>query len=349
MKFGTFVFPSVGDPRDDGRVIAEALREGIRSEELGMDAVWLAEHHFDGMCAYVDPVVFAAALARDTKRVKLGFAVVQASLHHPLRLAEQLNLLDHLSNGRFIAGLGKGSMFNDYEYEAFEIDPADASARFDEIEEIIFKCWTGEQVTHRGRFWNFEIPGLRPRPLTQPHPLLLRALGSEASAEKQGKTGRPFLLAGPAKAVLARADQIRRTMQASGFSAAHIGGAFAQSWAWQHVVVAETDREAQERGMNAVMSYIEYREKLGLKSTLAGIMRKGIAQGGPPPGYIFGTPKTVAEQLAVFDASGLGGLILRFDIGPRAEELSRNSLELFAREVAPILRAATPVRTAAGS
>ena len=110
MKLGTFVFPTAGDPRDDGRVIDYALNEAIRSEELGMDAVWLAEHHFDGMCAYVDPMLFAGALARETSRVQLGFAVAQASLHHPLRRAEQLNLLDHLSQGRFIAGLGKGSM-----------------------------------------------------------------------------------------------------------------------------------------------------------------------------------------------------------------------------------------------
>src|SRR6185437_4368125 len=149
MKLGTFVFPTAGDPREDGRVIDYALREALRSEELGMDAVWLAEHHFDGMCAYVDPMLFAAALARETSRVQLGFAVAQASLHHPLRLAEQLNLLDHLSQGRFIAGLGKGSMYNDYEYEAFEIAPGDASARFDEIEEIVLKCWAGERVTHR--------------------------------------------------------------------------------------------------------------------------------------------------------------------------------------------------------
>ncbi|HEX4193715.1 MAG TPA: LLM class flavin-dependent oxidoreductase, partial [Stellaceae bacterium] len=126
MKFGTFIFPAAGDPRDDGRIIDYALDEAIRSEALGMDAVWLAEHHFDGMCAYVDPMVFAGALARETKRIAIGFAVVQASLHHPLRLAEQLNLLDHLCRGRFIAGLGKGSMFNDYEYAAFEIVPDDA-------------------------------------------------------------------------------------------------------------------------------------------------------------------------------------------------------------------------------
>ncbi|HEX3971557.1 MAG TPA: LLM class flavin-dependent oxidoreductase, partial [Stellaceae bacterium] len=287
MKFGTFIFPAAGDPRDDGRIIDYALGEAIRSEALGMDAVWLAEHHFDGMCAYVDPMVFAGALARETKRIAIGFAVAQASLHHPLRLAEQLNLLDHLCRGRFIAGLGKGSMYNDYEYEAFEIAPDDAGARFDEIEEIIFKCWAGARVAHRGRFWNFDIPMLRPRPFTQPHPLLLRAVGSEASTIKHARTGRPFLLAGPMEFILACAGLIRRTMRESGFSATHIDAAFAQSWAWQHVVVADSDREAHQRGMAAVQAYIDYRDALGLKSTLAGIMRAGIAQGGPPRGYIF--------------------------------------------------------------
>jgi alkanesulfonate monooxygenase SsuD/methylene tetrahydromethanopterin reductase-like flavin-dependent oxidoreductase (luciferase family) len=231
-------------------------------------------------------------------------------------------------------------MFNDYEYEAFEIAPDDAGARFDEIEEIIFKCWAGARVAHRGRFWNFDIPMLRPRPFTQPHPLLLRAVGSEASTIKHARTGRPFLLAGPMEFILARAGLIRRTMRESGFSATHIDAAFAQSWAWQHVVVADSDREAHQRGMAAVQAYIDYRDALGLKSTLAGIMRAGIAQGGPPRGYIFGAPATVADQLGAFNASGLGGLILRFDIGPHGEETSRNSLELFAREVAPRLREA---------
>jgi alkanesulfonate monooxygenase SsuD/methylene tetrahydromethanopterin reductase-like flavin-dependent oxidoreductase (luciferase family) len=340
MKLGTFVFPTAADPRDDGRVIKEAMHEAVLSEELGMDAVWLAEHHFDGMCAYVDPVVFAAALALATRRVRIGFAVVQASLHHPLRLAEQIALLDHLTEGRLMAGLGKGSMYNDYEYEAFEIDPADASARFDELEAILLACWTGERVVHRGRFWNFEIPMLRPRPFSKPHPTLLRAMGSEASTVRHAKTGRPFLLAGPADIVLARADLMRRTMAESGFAPEHVAAAFDQSWVWQHVVVAATDREAHALGMQAVKGYIDYRERLGLKSTLAQIMRAGIAGGGPPRGYVFGAPATVARQLAPFAKAGLGGLIIRFDIGPIPAEVSLNSLRLFMRDVAPALREA---------
>ena len=339
MKLGTFVFPTSADPAEDGRVIREALDEAALSEELGMDAVWLAEHHFDGMCAYVDPVVFAAALAKATRRVSIGFAVVQASLHHPLRLAEQISLLDHLTEGRLIAGLGRGSMYNDYEYEAFEIAPAEAASRFDELEQILLACWTGERVQHRGKYWSFDIPALRPLPHTKPHPALLRAVGSEASTLKHAATGRPFLISGPPEAIQKRVALIRRAMAEHGHSAAAIEAVLQQSWAWQHVVVADTDAEARDIGMDAVRGYIAYRDRLGLKSTLQGLMRAAIDGGSPPGGYILGAPGTVIDTLAQLGKAGIGGLIIRFDIGPMPAAQSRKSLRRFMRDVAPALRA----------
>ena len=100
MKFSNFLFPQADTPADDERVIDEALAEGILCDQLGMEVLWLAEHHFDGNCAYVDPVSFAAALATTTKQIKLGFAVAQMSLHHPIRMAEQMSIIDNLSKGR---------------------------------------------------------------------------------------------------------------------------------------------------------------------------------------------------------------------------------------------------------
>ena len=97
MKFSNFLFPESRDPNRDGVVIDETLREARLADDLGVDTIWLAEHHFDGVCAYVDPVSFAASLATATRRAKIGFAVIQTSLHHPVRLAEQLSLLDPLN------------------------------------------------------------------------------------------------------------------------------------------------------------------------------------------------------------------------------------------------------------
>ena len=131
MRFSNFLFPESRDPARDGAVIDETLREARLSDTLGVDVIWLAEHHFDGICAYVDPISFAAALATATTRAKLGFAVVQTSLHHPIRLAEQLALLDHISNGRLIVGLGRGTAFNIYDYQGYGLDHEEAQARFE--------------------------------------------------------------------------------------------------------------------------------------------------------------------------------------------------------------------------
>ena len=100
MRFGTFVFSISSDRETDGQVIQQTLREVELAEETGMDAVWLTEHHFDGAVASADPVVFGAAVAMRTQRVKIGFAVVEMALHHPVRLAVQTALLDNLCNPR---------------------------------------------------------------------------------------------------------------------------------------------------------------------------------------------------------------------------------------------------------
>ena len=164
MKFSNFLFPASTDPEQDGRVIEETLREGRLCDELGMEMLWLAEHHFDGICAYVDPVTFAAALAASTERIRIGFAVAQMSLHHPIRMAEQMALIDQISRGRLLVGLGRGTAYNIYDYQGYGIDPAEAHARLLEAEDIMLKAWTTERYEHRGRFWQLQLPLLRPRP-----------------------------------------------------------------------------------------------------------------------------------------------------------------------------------------
>ena len=84
MRLGVFLFHELRNPSLDGQVIGEAVHEAQLAEEQGMDAVFLAEHHFDGNCVYVDPPTFASALAMVTNRIKIGFAVLQTSLYHPV-------------------------------------------------------------------------------------------------------------------------------------------------------------------------------------------------------------------------------------------------------------------------
>jgi alkanesulfonate monooxygenase SsuD/methylene tetrahydromethanopterin reductase-like flavin-dependent oxidoreductase (luciferase family) len=337
MKFGTFLFTQYADHTKDQQGIEETLAEARLSEELGMEAVWLAEHHFDGTCVYVDPISFAAALSQATKRVQIGFAVIQASLHHPIRLAEQLSLLDHLSRGRLIVGLGRGSMFNNYEYKAYEIDPASSRERFEEIEEILLKGWAGGPVKHRGKFWNFEFPMLRPRPFTKPHPPLVHSIVSEQSTIAFAKKASPFLMAGPADAIVKRAELYRRTMREAGHGEDTIARVFANSWAWQHVVVSETDDKAVALGLPAFQGMMGYRASLEANPVF-GEIAKLVGPRQLPRSLVAGAPDTVAAQLAPLKEAGIGGLILRFRIGELPHVDAVNSMRLFKDRVAPKLR-----------
>src|SRR4051794_33000464 len=250
MRLGVFLFHESRNPSLDDQVIDEAIQEAILAEAQGMDAVFLAEHHFDGNCVYVDPPTFAAALAMATNRIKIGFAVLQTSLYHPLRMAEQISLIDNLSKGRLIVGLGRGSLVNTHEYTGYQIDPDSAQERFEEIEEILLQCWINEKVVHSGKYWNFEIPMLRPRPYTKPYPQILRSVASEASLAVQARRGRPVLMAAATARGAARNIAVyRKAAQEAGLSADTIDHAISQCWVARTVVLAPTDKEAHEVGL----------------------------------------------------------------------------------------------------
>ncbi len=348
MRFGNFLFPESRDPLQDGRVIDEVLDEVRLSETLGMDVAWLSEHHFDGACAYVDPITFAGVCAASTTRIGIGFAVAQMSLHHPVRVAEQLSLLDNVSKGRLLVGLGRGTAYNVYEYEGFGIDAAESQARFEEAETILFKAWRGEAFVHHGRFWDVRVPMLRPRPYTQPHPYTINAASGEATMVELARQGRPFMMNVQSNEVTAhRLGLYRRTMQDAGFSAAQIAENLAQCWIWRNVFVAETDAEAERIGIPAFQAMQEHRAAMREQV----LRERGAAMPGQAPApaapaartdprhaLIYGSPATVAERFAEIAALGAGGVILSFRLGPMTYEQVARSLTLFMQQVAPQFR-----------
>jgi alkanesulfonate monooxygenase SsuD/methylene tetrahydromethanopterin reductase-like flavin-dependent oxidoreductase (luciferase family) len=348
VKFSNFLFPESRDPERDGIVIDETIAEARLSEQLGFDALWLAEHHFDGICAYVDPISFAAVLAATTSRIKIGFAVAQVSLHHPIRLAEQISLLDNVTKGRIIAGFGRGTAYNIYDYQGYDVPAEQAQERFEEAEAIILKAWTGEPVEHRGKYWNLKFPMLRPRPYTRPHPFIIRSSGTEQSMLEMAHRNQPFLMNVQANDVTKhRMELYRRTLRAQGLDEARVVRLVDQCWVWRNVFVAETDAEAERIGVplfeqmqqqRAVMRERVYREQgVRLQSTAPGPMAPA-ARTLVEHALIHGSPATVAEKLSAVEAIGVGGVIMSFRLGPMRYDVAANSLKLFAEKVMPALR-----------
>ncbi len=344
MKFSNFLFPASMDASKDQQIIEETLCEARLCDELGMDMLWLAEHHFDGICAYVDPVTFAAALAASTKQIHIGFAVAQMSLHHPIRMAEQMALIDNISKGRLVVGLGRGTAFNVYDYQGYGIDPKEAYERLIEAEEIMIKAWTTENYEHKGKYWNIKLPQLRPRPFTKPHPAIVRACSSEEAMLGMAREGRPFLMNIQSNEVTKhRMDLYRKTMRESGCDKSTVARNVDNTWVWRNIFVGETDAEAERIAMPAWETQQAFREQMRKKVYAEqGLMLKhepvSPARNQQQHSMLCGSPDTVAEAIAEIDEIGVGGLILVFRLGPMPYEVAANSIRLFMSKVAPRFR-----------
>lgn len=346
MKFGDFLFPDCRDPADDGRVIDETMREARLADELGAEMIWLAEHHFDGIAVYADPIALAGALATILRQAGLGFAVIQTALHHPIRLAEQMALLDHLMRGRLIVGLGRGSSFNIYDYQGFGIDHEEAQARLDEAEAIMVRAWTGGELVHRGRFWQLQVPMLRPRPYTLPHPPLVRGSSTDASLVELARQGKPFLMnVQSLETTVRRVALYRQTMSDCGYDEAAVAANLADSWVWRNLYVAASDAAAERVAVPAFETMTRVRAEMRNRIFAETGERIAVpardlpgARSARGDGVLYGSPATVAEDIAALDRVGVGGIIGTFRLGPMPHEMAAESLSLFLREVAPQFR-----------
>ena len=340
MKFSNFIFPEARDPKRDAEYISDALDEAKLTEDLGFDGIWLAEHHFDGNCCYVDPITFASAVLASTQKLSVGFAVAQLSLHHPIALAEQMSLLDNIAKGRLIVGIGKGTAYNIYEYDGYGIEACEAKERYSEAETIMLKAWTGEEgFSHSGKFWQVDGPTLRPRPFTHPHPTTLRAASSETGAIELGKRGLPFLMnAQSDEQTFFRLDKYKKAMRDEGFNEEHIARCMRESWVWRNVYVGENEKEAEQVGSANFISMVEHRSST--RERIAADQGKAITKSNPTYrdpkiGLIAGSASTVAERLSKLASAGVGGVMIQFRLGPMEKDIANASISRFSQKVIP--------------
>ncbi len=193
MRFGWLTLAHSDSSDADARGIDEQLEQAVLADTLGFHGVWLTEHNFTGESIYCDPIVFAATLAARTERIRIGFAVIQLALRHPVRLAVQLALLDNLCQGRLDVGVGRGSIYNEYEYTGYGLTSADARERADETLEVLTRAWTESPFRFEGKYYQLSFPELRPRPrqAAAPAHLAQRGLPRVVPRERQARRADP--------------------------------------------------------------------------------------------------------------------------------------------------------------
>lgn len=192
MKSAVLLFTAQLPGMTPSEVLNAAVDYATTAERCGYDEAWVTEHHFipNGVCP--SAVTMAGFLLGRTTRLRVGTAVSPVPLHHPVHLAEQAALLDHLSHGRFSLGIGRGGPLVDL--EVFGSSLARYERGLPESVDLILRTWTQELVEANGEFFQFRGVPVNPRPLTQPHPPLYVACNSEHSLEIAAQRGLPMLL-----------------------------------------------------------------------------------------------------------------------------------------------------------
>jgi alkanesulfonate monooxygenase SsuD/methylene tetrahydromethanopterin reductase-like flavin-dependent oxidoreductase (luciferase family) len=211
VKVGVLQFFSWPERRVALETVYERAFQRIEvMDRTGYDAVWLAEHHFTGYSVCPSVHLMGMRVAERTRNLRIGMAVSLAAFYHPLRLAEEVALLDVLSGGRVNWGAGRG--FDRNEFRNFGVPAEETYPRFRETVEIVLRAWTQERLSYQGEFFEFDGVEVLPKPLQQPHPPTWLAASSPPAIEWAAQHGYSIMMDPHARhAEIARKRELYRT------------------------------------------------------------------------------------------------------------------------------------------
>jgi alkanesulfonate monooxygenase SsuD/methylene tetrahydromethanopterin reductase-like flavin-dependent oxidoreductase (luciferase family) len=354
MQFGWLTLSLSPSPDQDAVRIEQLIEQACYAEALGFGDIWLTEHYFTGESVYNDSLLFAAALSMRTSRARIGFAVVQMPFHHPVRLAVQLALLDNLSRGRIDVGVGKGTVYNEYEFIGHGLRSDDSRARMEEAIEIVERAWREAPFAFEGKYYKLRIPELRPRPVQQPGPPLWRSVISPGSFEECGRLGVPILTARlPVSRIAERWALYAKGLAAGGHDEATRRRLLATSALWRNVYVAESDAQAEDElaelltETRAHMMHVRDAHNppdfMPDPSTMNPWTDPEVPDSEAIPyalstGSLYGSPRRVREQVAELADVGVRHLLCQTGFGAMSHEQNLASMRRFGEQVMPAFR-----------
>lgn len=338
MRFGVFLAP-FHTPRESPTLALQRDLELIEwLDHLGFDEAWIGEHHSAGHEIIASPEVFIAAAAERTKRIKLGTGVVSLPYHHPLNVADRAVLLDHLTRGRFVLGIGPGALPSDAFMRG--IDPVDQRPRMEEALEAIVALFTSDEPVERETDWfTIRDARLQLRPYTRPYPeIAVAATFSPAGPRTAGRFGASILT------ISATRPEVRELLKSHWEAAEERAREYGQTvdrerWRLVGPMHLATTREQARAevafGLQAWIDYFAEVAAFAIAPTTGGggdvadaMVESGIG--------VIGTPDDAIAQLERLEeiSGGFGTfLLLAHDWADR--EATLRSYELFARYVMP--------------
>ena len=329
-----------------------------RADELGYDGVCFAEHHYGTTSVDASPNLMAAAVATHTSHAKIVVLGNCLPLHgHPVRVAEELAMVDVLSNGRLVSGFIRGGP---HEYWAYGLDIRQGRQRFEEAWELIVKAWTEpEPFAWHSDHFDYDVVSILPRPIQQPHPPIISAANTAESIEWAAKHHAPLITSFSTTSQIAETFAYYRNYardQCGWDPTPDYCGVSRQTY------VAESDAKAREEAGEHAHHFYDHLAAATKIPEMADLYKgrltprsfdyKSQPHRGMPAGadtefdgvtrdgyLIMGSPDTVTRRIKEQqEALGVGIFLTYLPFGTMEPKHAMKSLELFAKEVMPSLR-----------
>jgi alkanesulfonate monooxygenase SsuD/methylene tetrahydromethanopterin reductase-like flavin-dependent oxidoreductase (luciferase family) len=353
VKVGIALNMLTKEGRSDASVLGEHLALGDLAEPLGFDSLFALEHHFTGYAMSPSPTQLLSYFAGRTRRITLGTAVIVLPWHDPVRVAEEIALLDVLTGGRCLFGFGRGAA--SVEYAGFRVSMEEARPRFVEAAQVVIKALTQEVFDWEGEYYTIPSTSIRPRPISHPERRFYASSVSPESAEIMAKLGFGVLVVMQNEWPKA-AEDIDRYRQI----ASRVGHTPRPPIILMNVSVAESRNDAHERAVKYLgrkwdsidshyhfsdghLASVKGYEFYGkMAKTYSKMKEEGYRQKATEfyvKIQVSGTPDDCLQQLAELQRlTGLDHLVTELAFGGMPQEEAELNMRLFAERVMPVLQ-----------
>ena len=334
MKFGVF------DHMDDagiphGELFAGRLRLAEAYDRAGFHGYHLAEHHGTPIGCAASPGIFLAALAQRTEKLRFGPLVYLLPFYHPLRLIEEICMLDQLSGGRLELGIGRG--VSPFETHNYALDFSQTGAMYHEAFQVLLKGLAADELTFDGKFYRFDKVPMLLKPVQRPHPPLWYGVSIPDNADWPAANDVNVVSLAPPAAVRPIFERYQATRRKLGKGDTTLRGV------GRHVVVADTDEKALAVARRAYprwrTNFFWLFRRHGSAPRVGDLYPESFDQLAALRTAVAGSPQTVRDFIAAeIETTGANYFVPWLAFGDMTVEEALHSVDLFAREVMPAFR-----------
>lgn len=322
---------------DPYRTFRETLEQIQLAEQVGFDTALITEHHVVETGYFPAPLITSAALALATQSIRLGTGVLLLPLYDPLHVAEHAAMVDIVSNGRLVLGVGYG--YRQEEFDAFKVRLEDRPGRLKEGIEVIRAMWTEPVVNYAGKFFQYENVTMRPQPITKPHPPIWMAAKQEGAVRQAARIADAWF-ADPVTPLSVQRDRLKAYED----TLAKVGKPTKgyDMPVYREAFCAETDEEAWALAKDGVLfiyqEYLDWGHLLdeqgkpvpaGTKGALEMLRKR----------FIIGSPETCIRECKQLEQDmGCTNVVMRMKFPGIAQDKVLNAIRLWGERVVPAIR-----------